>query len=82
MKVLHEVAVCICKQGDLKVAMKWSLSKIVESNLSSFLRYLKSYGLDNGSKGNRRFEIQNQTAIQVINRGTRISSRKDICYRY
>ena len=83
MKVLQEVTVCMYKQGDEKFAVKWSfLTKIVESNLSSFLRYLKSCGLDDRSKGNRRFEIRNKIVIQVIDGGNRISSRKDICYRY
>lgn len=51
LKVLHEVTGCIFKQGDEKPAMKWSfLTKIEVEDLASFLRNLKSSGIDQRAK--------------------------------
>ena len=51
LKVLHEVTGCIFKQGDYKPAMKWSfLTKIEVEDLASFLRNLKSSGIDQRAK--------------------------------
>ena len=51
LKVLHEVTGSIFKQGDEKPAMKWSfLTKIEVEDLASFLRNLKSSGIDQRAK--------------------------------
>ena len=81
VKELHEVTVCICKQGDEKPAMKWSfLRKIKGNDLSSFLRYLKTCGFDQRAKeiGISKYKVKLQ--LQAVNTGTRISSWQDILY--
>ena len=51
LKVLHEVTGCIFKQGDEKPAMKWSfVTKIEVEDSASFLRNLKSSGIDQRAK--------------------------------
>ena len=51
LKLLHEVTGCIFKQSDEKPAMKWSfLTKIKVEELASFLRNLKSSGIDQRAK--------------------------------
>ena len=68
LKVLHEVMGCIFKQGDEKLAIKWSFStKIEVEDLASFLRNLKSSGIDQRTKENGVLKKKTEVAKQQTN---------------
>ena len=84
VKVLHEVTGCVYKQGDEKPAMKWSFfTKIESEDLASFLRKLKSSGIDERAKeiGILKYKLKLQckrlTADPEFPRGRIFSIDKD-----